>query len=81
MSCRRASYRCTSFLKQLKNITRERHFLAIFGTFGRFSETIQVTLMVPETRVARFFLVQYTKKGENVPNDHNIYQMTTIYTK
>jgi hypothetical protein len=26
-------------------------------------------------RVARFFLVQHTKTGENIPNDHKIYQM------
>jgi hypothetical protein len=25
------------------------------------------------TRVARFFLVQYTKKGKNIPNDNKIY--------
>jgi hypothetical protein len=34
------------------------------------------------SRVARFFLVQYIyKKGENIPNDHNIYRMAIKYTK
>jgi hypothetical protein len=27
------------------------------------------------TRVARFFLVKHTKTGENIPDDHKIYQM------
>jgi hypothetical protein len=39
--------------------------------------------------VARFFMVQHTKMGKNVPNNHNrgkpndskIYQMATKYTK
>jgi hypothetical protein len=30
-----------------------------------------------ETRVARFFLVQHTKTGENVPNDHTYVKYTT----
>jgi hypothetical protein len=29
----------------------------------------------PTTRVARFFLVQNTKTGENIPNYHKIYQI------
>jgi hypothetical protein len=29
------------------------------------------------TRVARFFLTQYTKTGENAPNGRNIFQMAT----
>jgi hypothetical protein len=33
------------------------------------------------TRVARFFLVQYTKTGKNIPNNHKISQMATKYTK
>jgi hypothetical protein len=32
-------------------------------------------------RVARFFLLQHTKKGENLPNNHKIYQIATKYTK
>jgi hypothetical protein len=32
-------------------------------------------------RVARCFLAQYTKKGENIPNDHSIYLMALKYTK
>jgi hypothetical protein len=26
-------------------------------------------------RVARIFLMQHTKTGKNIPNDHKIYQM------
>jgi hypothetical protein len=32
-------------------------------------------------RVARFFLVQNTKKGRNIPNDHKMYQIAIKYTK
>jgi hypothetical protein len=32
-------------------------------------------------RVARFFLVQHTKTGENIPNNHKIYQMARKYTR
>jgi hypothetical protein len=32
-------------------------------------------------RVARFFLVQQTKTGKYIPNDHKIYQRATKYTK
>jgi hypothetical protein len=32
------------------------------------------------TRVARFFSVQYTKAGKNIPNDHKMYQMAITYT-
>jgi hypothetical protein len=31
--------------------------------------------------VARFFVAQHTKSGENIPNDHKTDQMTTKYTK
>jgi hypothetical protein len=31
------------------------------------------------TRVARFFLVQNTKKGKNIPNYHTQYQMSIKY--
>jgi hypothetical protein len=34
---------------------------------------------IVKNRVARFFLVQYTKMGENIPNDHKIYQMAITY--
>jgi hypothetical protein len=30
-------------------------------------------------RVARFFLVQNTKTGENIPNYHKLYQMAIKY--
>jgi hypothetical protein len=33
------------------------------------------------SRVARFFLVQHTKTGKNIPNDYKIDQMTVKYTK
>jgi hypothetical protein len=36
---------------------------------------------MPETRVARFFLVQDTKTGKNVPNEHKMLQMIIKYTK
>jgi hypothetical protein len=32
-----------------------------------------------QSRVARFFLVQNTKTGENIPNYHKIYQIATQY--
>jgi hypothetical protein len=31
------------------------------------------------TRVARFFFVENTKTGKNIPNDDTIYQMTIKY--
>jgi hypothetical protein len=37
-----------------------------------------------KNRVARYFLTQYTKTGENIPNYHNglkIYQMAVKYSK
>jgi hypothetical protein len=39
-------------------------------------EPLQQTFV---TRAARFFLVQYTKTGENIPNDNKIYQMDKKY--
>jgi hypothetical protein len=36
---------------------------------------------VPWFRVARFFLVQQTKTGINIPCGHKIYQIATKYTK
>jgi hypothetical protein len=33
------------------------------------------------TRVARFFLVQNTKTGENIPNLHELYQISIKYNK
>jgi hypothetical protein len=32
-------------------------------------------------RVARFFIVHFTKTGENIPNDHRIYQIAIKSTK
>jgi hypothetical protein len=47
-----------------------------------------VLLAVHVDRVARVFLVQHIKKGkkytkspQNIPNAHNIYQMSLKYTK
>jgi hypothetical protein len=34
-----------------------------------------------QVRVARFFLTQYTKTKENIPNYHNITKMAIKYTK
>jgi hypothetical protein len=34
-----------------------------------------------EARVARFFLVQQTKTGKNVPNDQKIHQIAIRFTK
>jgi hypothetical protein len=33
------------------------------------------------TRVARFFLVQNTKTGKNIPNYHELYQVAIKYNK
>jgi hypothetical protein len=50
------------------------------------SEQIPKTIIV-ETRVIRFFLVQYTntekytKLPQTIPNYHKLYQITTNYTK
>jgi hypothetical protein len=48
------------------------HFLANFVVNLRF----QVL-----NRVARFFLIQHTKAGQNIPNGHKIWQMAVKYTK
>jgi hypothetical protein len=34
-----------------------------------------------QNRVARFFLVQHTKTGENIPNVHKVYHLATKLTK
>jgi hypothetical protein len=34
-----------------------------------------------QTRAARFYLVHDTKKGKNVPNEHNMFRMVTTYPK
>jgi hypothetical protein len=34
-----------------------------------------------QIRVARFFLVQHTKPGKNIPNVHKIYQILIKYPK
>jgi hypothetical protein len=36
---------------------------------------------VASTRVARFFLVQNTKTGKNIPNYYKLYQMSIKYNK
>jgi hypothetical protein len=33
------------------------------------------------SRVARFFLVQNTKKGKNIPNYHELYKISIKYSK
>jgi hypothetical protein len=37
--------------------------------------TEQVLCLKTEFRVARFFSVQHTKMGRNIPNDHKMYKM------
>jgi hypothetical protein len=39
------------------------------------------TKFLARTRVARFFLVQHIKTGENIPDNHKIYQKALKYTK
>jgi hypothetical protein len=34
-----------------------------------------------QTRAARFVLVQDTKTGKNVPNEHKMYRMVITYPK
>jgi hypothetical protein len=34
-----------------------------------------------ESRAARFFLAKLTKTGENIPNEHEVYQMAITNTK
>jgi hypothetical protein len=37
-------------------------------------------MIFPQSRVARFFLVQIFPDGKNIPNDHEIYQTAINYT-
>jgi hypothetical protein len=46
-----------------------------FRGAGRQSREAQLFVPALCTRVARFFLVQHTKTGENIPNYHKVYQM------
>jgi hypothetical protein len=39
------------------------------------------SINAPMGRVARFFSVQHTKTVINIPNDSELYGMTTKYTK
>jgi hypothetical protein len=57
-----------------------RSWLSGISTQGYFSLLSRV-LRRKEGRFARFFLVKNTKKEENVPNDHKVYQMAMKYTK
>jgi hypothetical protein len=52
------------------------HCLAVLLNFRTMVKRRKVLV-----RVARFFLVQKTKTGENLPEDHKIYQMAKNYTK
>jgi hypothetical protein len=61
-------------------------FLIIYATFQygclRVSPALkEVKKVTLGSRVARFFLVQYTKTGENIPNDYKIYQMAIRYSQ
>jgi hypothetical protein len=47
-----------------------------------FGQYFQKLIWSPWSRVARFFLVQHTKKtGKNIPKDHKLYQMAIKYNK
>jgi hypothetical protein len=46
---------------------------------GPPSPPVQVTRVGRSIGVARFFLVQITKTGRNMPNDPKIYQMAITY--
>jgi hypothetical protein len=39
------------------------------------------SLLLFQSRVARFLIIQDTKNGKNIPDDHKIYQMAKKYTK
>jgi hypothetical protein len=41
----------------------------------------EATTLLLSLRTARFFMVQRTKTGKYIPNDHNIYQMSMKYSK
>jgi hypothetical protein len=44
-------------------------------------DTLQEILQGKERRVARFFLVQNTKMGKNIPSYHELYQISIKYSK
>jgi hypothetical protein len=72
--------------EKCNNVFRQKMARATF--WAKFSQTHLVTLMACHVQflkpvlnmVARFVLVQDTKTGENMPNDHKIYHMATKYT-
>jgi hypothetical protein len=53
----------------------------MFAIVTKYVNSDGVCFETPCSRVARFFLVQHTKTGKNVPNNHKIYQMATKHTK
>jgi hypothetical protein len=62
-----------SFLDQLVEFT----FLALL----RKSRRLKRVRISDKSRVARFFLVQNTKTGKNIPNYHKLYQMSIKHNK
>jgi hypothetical protein len=60
-----------------------------FFAIAMFLVRTQITFYCPThsfiqddvSRVARFFLGQYTKTWKNIPNNHKRYQIATKYTK
>jgi hypothetical protein len=41
----------------------------------------QLNLLFPISRIATFFLSQYTQTGKNIPNNYEIYQKVVNYSK
>jgi hypothetical protein len=62
------SVQCT-FELVIKGTLISRRILKLAGSIGVFA------------RVARFFLLQHTKKEETIPNNQKRYQMAIEYTK
>jgi hypothetical protein len=61
----------------LKNEPKNRFGFASLSGITELKKTVKNK--VPEFRVARFFLLQNTKTGKNIPNYHKIYQMAIEY--
>jgi hypothetical protein len=75
--------------KNLATLLRERErerglegtafFSALLKRVERISSGVDGAKLY--LRVARFFLVHYTKTGKNVPNEHKMYLMVIKYPK
>jgi hypothetical protein len=51
----------------------------IFAVRNFVAQNLGADYVKVGVRVARFFVVQQTKKRENIPNDPKIYRMTHVY--